>query len=198
MARRSLMNAGLITCAGALGNKRLFFEPTRGEDGRGERWAEAHGIELPKLHGGVLHSFCISRSEQRIATAWPGAKFVHRRTGEPAGVRPDSLIQLPGADGRLIALQVALGHEPKGEVANLLKLLGISNGDASNEQPSWGGGPVGLVICIAGSRRIMKAVETGVKRENAGQLPVNLVLIDGEESLFSPDFSWGDVLQREA
>jgi len=59
------------------------------------------------------------------------------------------------------------------------------------------GGLVGLVVCLAGSKRILKAMDAAVKDQNGGQVPMNLVLIDAEEGLFSPDFSWADILQRQ-
>ncbi|MFW6106549.1 MAG: ATP-binding protein [bacterium] len=180
--RRALMTQGLIELAGSLGNKRLLFRPTD----KGREWAEAHGLKLPKYHASVLHEYIRRKAEQRLAEAAPGTKFVQHGAGEPAGVRPDSVAQLPGKEGHRVVIQAVVAHNPKGEAANLLKLC----------ERRDGAGWVDLVLSVASKRSVQHRVEEAVKELNAGQLPANLVFVDAE-SLMDPacDLTW--VLERD-
>ena len=180
--RRSLMKMWLMELAGSVGNKRLLFQPTA----KGREWARAHGLNVPKYHASVLHEFIRRITEQRLAQAAPGTRFVHEGTGQPGGVRPDSVAMLPGSGGGRIVIQVVVGHGAKGEALNLLKLCEAEDG------AGW----VDLVLSVAAKRSVQQSVEGAVKELNAGQIPANLVFLDAE-CLMDPacDLTW--VLERD-
>jgi hypothetical protein len=185
--RRSLVKMGLVGLAGSVGNKRPVFEPTA----KGCEWAWVHGLTVPKYHASVVHEFVRRRAEQRLAQAAPGIRFLHQGTGEPGGVRPDSVALLPGNSGHRIAIQVAVAHDPAGEAVNVLKLCG--QGSAGQAK---GAGWIDLVLAVAINRRVMKSLEDKVQEMNGGKLPPNGVFIEAE-SLMDPgsDLMW--LLERD-
>jgi DNA-binding MarR family transcriptional regulator len=188
--RRALMTFGLIRCVGSAGNRRLFFSPT---ENKGERWREAHGLPRCSEHGGPIHTFVVTKSEKKLSLARPGTKFVRRRTGEPGGVRPDSLALPPGATGRRIALQAAVGHQPKGEAVNLLKLCGVRKEAENRNTAEW----IDLVVSIGVNKQVQNSIERAVRDLNNGQVPLNLVFFNVEEHVIDPSFDWSVLLERE-
>lgn len=187
--RRGLMNFGLIRCVGSVGNKRLFFSLTKD---KGERWREAHGLPRWSEHGGPIHTFIVTKSEKRFSLARPGTKFVRRRTGEPGGVRPDSLALPPGATGRRIALQATVNHQPRSEALNLLKLCGVWKETEDSNPAGW----VDLVVSISLNKRVQNNIERAVRELNNGHVPSNLVFYSAEDVL-DPSVDWLVLLERE-
>jgi len=187
--RRGLMNFGLIEFIGSVGNRRLFFSPTKD---RGEKWREAHSLQRWSEHGGPIHTFIVTKSEKKLSLARPGTKFVRRRTGEPGGVRPDSLALPTGATGQRIALQAAAGHQPRGEALNLLKLCGLRK-EVGNQDPA---GWIDLVVSIGLNKRVQNSIERAVRDLNNGEVPSNLVFYSAEDVL-DPSVDWSVLLERE-
>ena len=187
MLRRSLVKMGLLLPAGSVGNKRLLFEPSA----KGREWARVHGVSVPKYHASVAHEFLRRRTEQKLALAAPGVRFAHRGTGEPGGVRPDSVAMLPGSFGHRIAVQVAVAHNPGKEADNILKLCGQGAGGAEN-----GAGWVDMVLSVAATKRLQASLERRVKEMNGGEVPPNVVFIDAE-AVVDPASSLEWVLERE-
>ncbi len=183
------MNFGLIECVGSVGNKRLFFAPTT----KGKKWAEAHGIPVASEHGGVLHTFTLKKAEQKVTLAFPNVKIVRRRTGEPGGVRPDSLALLPGADGRRLALQAVVAHGLTDEAKNLLKLCGLQAPTEARNPAGW----VDVVVSIAVNKRVQKSLEEKIREQNRGQVPPNLIFFNAEEHLMDPSFDWSFLAERD-
>jgi len=188
VARRRLANWGLIEQV-RVGNKRILAGPSRD---RGAEWAQRHGIRIPVMHGSLAHEFCTRTAEAGILRALPGSRAIRRETGEPAGVRPDSLIMGPEPENRRIALQSVVGHEPVGEARGLLRLSGAALEDGDGARSSW----MDLVVCVAASRAVKKLVEEAVREQNNGEMPTNLVVLDIED-LLKADFSWSDVVGHE-
>ncbi len=188
--RRVLKNLGLVRCIGSAGNRRLFFAPT---ERKGERWRELHNLPRWSGHGGPIHTFVVTKSEQKLSLARPGTKFARRRTGEPAGVRPDSLALLPGPLGRRIALQAGVGNQPRAEANNLLKLCGVRKETASQEALE----SVDLVVSIGLNKRVQSSIERAVRELNNGQVPSNLVFFNVEEHVIDPSFDWSVLLERQ-
>ncbi len=188
-SRRAVMNFGLIECVGSVGNKRLLFSPTT----KGKKWAEAHGISVASEHGGVLHTLILKKAERKLTLAFPDVKMVRRRTGEPGGVRPDSIALLPGADGRRLALQAVVAHRLKDEAINLLKLCGAQAPTDSRKPAGW----VDVVISIAVNKRVQKSLEEKIREQNRGQVPPNLVFFNAEEHLVDQSFDWSFLAERD-
>lgn len=189
-SRRAVMNFGLISCGGSVGNKRLMFAPTT----KGKKWAEAHGMPVASEHGGVLHTFVLKKAEQKLLVAFPGVKVVRRRTGEPGGVRPDSIALLPGAGGRRIALQAVVAHGLTGEAHNLLTLCQAGKANGGENPSGW----IDLVVSIAVKKRVQKRLEDIVREENKGQIPSNLVFFNVEEHLIKTAFDWSVLEERDS
>lgn len=189
--RRALGTFGLIEYIGSLGNRRFFFAPTKG---LGERWREAHGLPRWSGHGGPIHAFMVTKSEQKFTIACPGIKFTRRKTGEPAGVRPDSLGISPGPECWQVALQVTVANKPKAEAFRLLKLCGVRK-CSRNQGPPAGIGLV--VVSIAVNKRVQKSIKRAVRELNNGEIPSNLVLFNAEQHLLNPSFDWSILMERE-
>lgn len=187
--RRGLMIFGLVRCIGSVGNRRLFFSPTKD---KGEKWREAHGLPRWSEHGGPIHTFIVTKSEKKLSLVRPGTKFARRRTGEPGGVRPDSLALPPAATGRRIAFQVAVGHQPRGEAVNLLKLCGMWKGTEDQNPTGW----IDLVVSIGLNKRVQNSIERAVRELNDGQVPSNLMFYNVEDVL-NPSVDWSVLLARE-
>ncbi len=193
VARRALINMGLVRCAGSVGRSRLLFEPT---SGKGTAWAASHAIAIPAYHGGIVHEFCRRKTEQRLARIFPGAKFLHRDTGQPGGVRPDSLIILPGTDGQRLAIQVVVANQPEREAINLLKLCGITPDTGGQNVAANGAGWIDRVLSVAINKRVQASVESAVGELNGGQLPDKLTFID-MESVLRPSSDLASILQKD-
>lgn len=192
VARRALLKMGLVRCAGSVGKGRLLFEPT---SGKGAEWAARHGLVIPAYHASVIHEFCRRKTEQKRARIFPGAKFLHRDTGQPGGVRPDSLVILPGDEGQRLAIQVLVANRPEHEAINLLKLCGVTT-DAGEQKPEAdGAGWIDCVLSVAINKRVEASVKSAVKEHNRGQLPDKLAFID-MESVLRPSFDMASLLQR--
>ena len=189
LERRGLMTFALTEFIGSVGNRRLFFSPTKG---KGEKWRQAHGLPRWSGHGGPIHTFIVTKSEKKLSLARPGTKFVRRRTGEPAGVRPDSLALPAGATGQRIALQAAVAHQPRGEAINLLKLCGVWKGSENQNPADW----IDLVVSIALNKRVQNSIKRAVRELNNGQVPSNLVFYNAEDVL-DPSVDWSILLERE-
>jgi len=188
--RRGLSTLGLIEHIGSLGNRRYFFAPTKS---LGQRWRESHGLPKWPDHAGPLHSFMVTRSEQKFATAYRSAKFFRRRTGEPAGVRPDSLAIVTGQRSLRAAIQATVTNKPRAEAVNLLKLCGIGKAGRGQETPS----AVDLVISMAVNKLVQKNIERAVRELNSGQIPDNLVLYNCEEHLLAASFDWSILIEKK-
>lgn len=187
--RGVVTNFGLLRCIGSVGNRRLFFSPTKG---KGEKWRQVHSLPSWSGHGGPIHAFIITKSEKKLSLARPGTKFVRRRTGEPGGVRPDSLALPSGATGRRIALQAAVGHQPRGEAVNLLKLCGVWKPAGNQDTAGW----IDLVVSIGLNKRVQNSIERAVRELNNGQVPSNLVFYSAEDVL-KPSVDWSVLMERE-
>ena len=177
VVRRSLMNMGLVTEAGSVGKNRLLFEPS---SEKGTQWAALHAIAIPAYHGGLIHEFCRKKTEQRLATLFPGAKFLHRDTGQPGGVRPDSLVIVPGAEGQRLVIQVVVGNKPEREAAALLKLCGAGPEPGRDDMSPNGAGWIDRVLSVAITKRVQKSLERALRQINGGELPAKLGLLDIE------------------
>ena len=188
--RRALMTFGLAQCIGSVGNRRLFFSPTKG---KGERWRELHNLPRWSGHGGPIHTFIITKSEQKFSLARPGMKFVRHKTGEPGGVRPDSLALPPGTTGRRIALQAAVGNQPRSEANNLLKLCGVRKEAENRNTAEW----IDLVVSIGLNKQVQNSIERAIKELNNGQVPSNLVFFNVEQHVLNPSFGWSVLLERD-
>ncbi len=187
--RRAVTNFGLVRCIGSVGNRRLFFSPTKD---KGEKWRETHGLPRWSEHGGPIHTFVVTKSEKKLSLVRPGTKFARRRTGEPGGVRPDSMALPPAATGRRIALQAAVGHQPRGEAVNLLKLCGVWKGTEDQNPTGW----IDLVVSIGLNKRVQNSIERAVRELNDGQVPSNLMFYNVEDVL-NPSVDWSVLLARE-
>ena len=187
--RRALTLFTLIEYIGSLGNRRLFFAASKN---KGRRWAEAHGIKIASEHGNSIHTFLVKKSEQKLSLACPGMKFERRRTGEPAGVRPDTLGISPGAKCRRIAIQATVGNKPKGEAVNLLKLCGVLL-SGRTQVPAG----IDLVMSMAANKRIQKSIERAIRELNNDQVPPNIVFFNAEKHLLAPSFDWSILMERE-
>lgn len=189
-ARRRLEALGLVRYVGSVGNRRALFEPTA----LGRRWAREHGIRLPRYHGGLIHEYCTRLAEKKLSRAAPGTRFHRRDTGQPNGVRPDSLAVLPGREGARIAIQTVVGHNPRDEARNLLKLQQVQREQAAQE----GRLPLlDLVVCVAVNKRVEAAVQRELLSQTGGSHPYGVVLLNVEEHLLEPAFDWTTVLERE-
>ena len=189
-ARRRLMNQGLVKKAGSFGNRRSLFEPSAA----GRKWAAIHDIRVHKYHGSLVHEYCTRLAEKKLAKAAPGTRFQRRNTGQPGGVRPDSLAILPGRDGARVAIQTVVGHNPTEEAANLTALHRVTRERADAE------GRVAildLVVCVAIDKRVQASIKRALKGDSGGALPDGIVVLNVEDHLVDPAFDWADVLDQE-
>jgi len=190
-ARRVLGTTfGLIEYIGSLGNRRFFFAPTKK---LGQRWRESHGLAKWSEHAGPRHTFLVTKSEYKFTSACPGMKFNRRRTGQPGGVRPDSLGTSPGPVCWRVAIQAAVTNKPRAEAINLLKLCGVRQCSRNQSPPD----NIDLVLSMAANKQVQKSIERAVRDLNSGEFPYNLVCYNCEEHLLDPSFDWSILMERE-
>jgi hypothetical protein len=182
--RARLGSRGLIVFTGKVGAKHRLFELTA----RGRELAAAMGIAAAKTgKGSVAHEAIVQYTQRSLCRH--SAAFRFQRAGvspTTGGVQPDSLLVLPG--GGRIPIQACCHNQPAYEAAALLKLHKLSQlgpGDADR---------VDFVLAVAASKRHRDAIERALKRQNNGNLPGRLALLDFD-SVISPEFDWTSVFE---
>jgi hypothetical protein len=181
-ARARLGSRGLIVFAGKAGAKHRLFELTA----RGRELAAAMGLAAAKTSkGSVCHEAIVQYTQRALGRH--SAAFRFQRAGvspTTGGVQPDLLLILPG--GNRIPIQACCHNQPAYEAAALLKLHKLSQlgaGDADR---------VDFVLAVAVNKHHKDAIERALKRQNDGNLPGRLALLDFD-SVIDPEFDWASV-----
>lgn len=183
-ARAKLESRGLIAFAGKVGCKRRLFELTA----RGRELAGAMGLSVAKQgKGSTVHESIVYYTQRSLGRH--SAAFRFQRAGVSSGlsgVQPDLLLVLPS--GGRIPIQACCNNQPAYEAAALLRLCKLSQlgpGDADK---------VDFVLAVAVNKHHRDAVERALKRQNNGNLPGRLALLDFD-MVVNPEFDWVSVLE---
>lgn len=182
--RARLGSRGLIVFAGKAGAKHRLFELTA----RGRELAAAMGLAAAKAgKGGVCHEALVQYMQRSLGRH--SAAFRFQRAGvspTTGGVQPDLLLILPS--GSRIPVQACCHNQPAYEAAALLKLHKLSQlgpGDADK---------VDFVLAVAVNKHHKDAIERALKRQNNGNLPGRLALLDFD-TVINPEFDWALVFE---
>jgi len=183
-ARAKLESRGLIAFAGKVGAKNRLFELTA----RGRELAATMGLTVAKTgKGSVAHEAIVYYTQRSLGRH--SAAFHFQRAGvspTTGGVQPDLLLILPS--GGRAPIQACCNNQPAYEAAALLRLCKLSQlgpGDADK---------VDFVLAVAVNKHHKDAVERALKRQNNGNLPGRLALLDFD-MVVNPEFDWVSVFE---
>jgi hypothetical protein len=183
-ARAKLESRGLIAFAGKVGAKHRLFELTA----RGRELAATKGLTVARTgKGGVAHEAIVYYTQRSLGRH--SAAFRFQRAGvspTTGGVQPDLLLILPS--GGRAPIQACCNNQPAYEAAALLRLCKLSQlgpGDADK---------VDFVLAVAVNKHHKDAVERALKRQNNGNLPGRLALLDFD-MVVNPEFDWVSVFE---
>jgi hypothetical protein len=101
-------------------------------------------------------------------------------------VQPDLLLILPS--GSRIPIQACYANQPSYEASALLKLCKLSQlgpGDADR---------IDFTLAVAANKHHRDAIERALKRQNNGNLPGRLALLDFD-MVVNPEFDWVSVFE---
>jgi hypothetical protein len=163
VARRILMNYGVIEEGGHFGNRRkLYALTTKGRD-----WCT--DLKVPVLHhkGSLDHLACMHAVTTSILQASP--KIVSCKSFSAEGVQPDAVLALP--NGGRLAIQVCCSRNDAREAHNLLKLC---------ENPG-----IDKVVLCGKDKVHTEAVRRAVSRTCNGKIPDKLIFATAEECISS-------------
>jgi hypothetical protein len=182
--RARLGSRGLIAFAGKVGAKHRLFELTA----RGRELASAMGLAAAKTgKGSCVHAAIVEYVQRSLGRH--SAAFRFQRAGvspTTAGVQPDLLLILPS--GSRIPIQACYANQPSYEASALLKLCKLSQlgpGDADR---------IDFTLAVAANKHHRDAIERALKRQNNGNLPGRLALLDFD-MVVNPEFDWVSVFE---
>jgi len=179
--RSRLETKGLIESIGTAGARHRLFDLTA----RGREVCHKGGIALPHSNTGkgkVAHQCIVEYTQRtlgRLSTRFPfqraGVSFSTR------GVQPDVLL-ITSSGGR-VPIQAACHNQPAYEADALLKLHALTQLDPEHTDR------VDFVLAVSVSKRHRDAIARALKRQNNGNLPERLVLLEFDSAV-DPKFDW--------
>jgi hypothetical protein len=184
--RARLETKALIEFVGTVGARHRLFDLTA----RGREVCHKGGIALPQGNTGkgkVAHQ-CIVEHTQR-ALGRLSTRFRFQRAGvsfSTRGVQPDLL--LITSNGGRVPIQAACHNQPAYEADALLKLHALTQLDPEHTDR------VDFVLAVCVNKRHKDAIARALKRQNNGNLPGRLVLLDFD-SVVDPEFDWTPIFE---
>jgi len=129
-AREKLLKVGLIEPGDKVGSKWLLYRPT----GKGIRWAQALGLEVPRFKSGVGHEYMVRRVTDSLGGFF-GEEIEFFPPGEGlgiCGVQPDLLAGMHRSDvesGWRMAVQISRTNRARYEVDRATDLSRVAQID---------------------------------------------------------------------
>jgi len=185
LARRKLKGRGFIQFAGKVGSRYRLFELTP----RGREYSKSINLKVASTgKGSTAHEAIVEYTEKSLGRH--SSRFRFQRSGlsvTTKGRQPDSLLIL--STGDRVPIQAMYRNNPDKEANALLDLCELAQkGPDSAEN-------VDFVLAVAVNKAHLQAVCRALKRQNNGQIPSQLELLDFD-SVIATNFDWTEILDR--
>lgn len=134
--------------------------------------------------GSVVHESLLRYAIDSLRRTYPDMNCLRTPAGTMDGVQPDAVPVT--ATGERFALQACYRNSPKYEAEAVLRLLKFVSMETSEPQK------VEFIVCITANKKHKTALERALKRQNKGEMPEKMVLLDFD-TVIEAKFDWEEV-----
>ncbi len=149
-------------------------------------WAEKEGIKVTCYEGkgGPVHQYVLEKVEQALSHVFRGARF-RRRGAAVNGRQPDSVMRLPGEEGRTVAIQVIASSGNFEREASAIEGIARS-------------GVADLILVVATMKKYIRGIEDAINRVCSGDTLKKMLVAWAEDVMERGRLEEGEIIMRIA